>query len=134
MGTGSGKGLNFGSTRGSRVAIDSEDIEDIEIGRSVGAAALNYKIKDKATNKTYTFVPGTEITNIEIFAGKGAKSKLRPEVTKGLVKDFGGKEKNWQHVKGIGFIDMGNGSQKAEVHWFQEKSVGKRQFVIKRWL
>lgn len=134
MGTGSGKGLDFGETSGSFTNIDEEDTEDIYIGRSAGAAALNYKIKDKKNNKTYRFVPGTSITNIEVFAGKGTTSKLKTQVAQGLVQQHGGKAKNWQHVKGIGLIDLGTRTRKAEVHWFQESSVGKHNFVIKRWL
>lgn len=132
MGTGSGGGLNFGHTAGS--LPDSLTEDSFSIGRSVGAKALNYAIKDPKSGRIYHFVEGTIISNIEVFAGKGVRSKLRPQVVEGLTKRFGGKARNWQHVKGLGTIKRGNTQQTAEVHWFQEPSVGKCEFKIKRWL
>ena len=42
--------------------------------------------------------------------------------------------RNWQHVKGYGTIEKGDRLVTAEVHWFQEASVGKCEFKVKRWL
>jgi hypothetical protein len=43
-------------------------------------------------------------------------------------------QQKWQHAKGIGVIDCDGEEIKAEVHWFQEESVGKVKFKVKRWL
>ena len=46
---------------------------------------------------------------------------------------FGGEPDEWQHCKGIGTIDYHGEEIDAEVHWFQEPSVGKHKFKIKKW-
>lgn len=142
MGGGSGRGLDFGATYGSgTLPLEYSHPEpltlpqgDLVIGRSLGAKALNYDIKDPRTGKTYHFVEGTTISGVEVFAGKGVRSKLRPKVTAGLVERYGGRPKNWQHVKGFGTIEKGGHYITAEVHWFQESSVGRCEFKVKRWL
>ena len=108
-------------------------LPDFEIGRSLGAKARNYDIKDFIGN-IYNFVEGTKIQNAEVFAGNGTKKPLHESVAKGLAKQFGGEPENWQHAKGFGIIDYLGEDRKAEVHWFQEPTVGKVKFIIKRWL
>lgn len=108
-------------------------LEDIEIGRSIGAKAKNYDILDPASGEYFNFVEGTKIQDAEVFAGKGCKKPLAKEVAEGLAKQIGGKAENWQHAKGHGIIDYYGEEREAEVHWFQEKSVGKHKFKIKRW-
>lgn len=108
-------------------------LEDIEIGRSVGAKAKNYDILDPATGEYFNFAEGTKIQNAEVFAGKGCKKPLDKEVAEGLANQIGGKAENWQHAKGHSIIDYHGEERPAEVHWFQEKSVGKHKFKIKRW-
>lgn len=141
MGGGSGRGLDFGATYGSGRLPLSEPIErppslsleDIQIGRSLGAAALNYDVKGPDGKKIYHFLEGSRITNIQVFAGKGVRKNLHADTVKGLVEQYGGKPRNWQHLKGIGTIDCGNRARTAEVHWFEEKSVGRVGFKIKKW-
>ena len=109
--------------------------ESIRIGRSVGAAALNYTIKDPASsNKTYKFYGGTKITNVQVFAGKGVRNKLRPEVAAAMDKKYGGKPRDWQHAKGLGTVERGGRLRAVEVHWFQAKNRGMHEFKIKDWL
>lgn len=140
MGGGAGKGLDFGNTKGSgRLPIGSGEPETIpqsdwHIGRSLGAAAMNYDIKDPRTGKTHHFVEGTTISNVEVFAGKGVRNKLKPRVAAGLAKKYGGSPRNWKHVKGLGTIEAGGRVRTAEVHWFEEKRAGRVEFKIKEWL
>ena len=82
----------------------------------------------------YNFVEGTKLQNIKIFAGKGTKYPLHDGVPEGLAKELGGKSENWQHVKAIGILDDRGEERKAEVHWFQELTVGKVKFKVKEWL
>ena len=140
MGGGTGKGLDFGNTLGSgRLPLDIGESntlqeEDWHIGRSLGAAAMNFDVKDPRTGRAYRFIEGTSITNVEVFAGKGARHKLSPKVSHGLSEQIGGKPRDWQHVKGIGTLDYHGRARRAEIHWFQAKGVGKVKFKVKEWL
>ncbi len=141
MGGGIGRGLDFGNTWGSgRLPIpidigepDTIPLEDWYIGRSLGAAARNYDVKDPRSGRAYRFIEGTSLTNVEVFAGKGTRNKLNPKVARGLSEQVGGRPKDWQHVKAIGTLDYHGHARKAEVHWFQAKDV-KVKFKVKEWL
>jgi hypothetical protein len=50
---------------------------EINIGKSVGAKAKNYDIMDLATWSHYSFAEGTKTKNVEVFSGKGTKTKYR---------------------------------------------------------
>ena len=108
-------------------------LKDIEVGKSIGAKARNYEILDPSTGEYFKFAEGTKIQNAEVFAGKGCKKPLDRAVAEGLAKQIGGKAENWQHAKGHGIIDYYGEERPAEVHWFQEQSVGKHKFKVKRW-
>ena len=129
MYSGGGKTMNIKKPDNENVLR----LPDIEIGRSLGAKAKNYDIKD-AVGNIYNFVEGTKIQNCEIFAGNGTKRPLHENVAEGLTKQYGGNPEKWQHAKGNGIIDYYGDEIKAEVHWFQEPTVGKVKFIIKRWL
>ena len=109
-------------------------LPDIDIGRSIGAKAKNYDVIDPASGEYFHFVEGTRIQNAEVFAGYGVKTPLREEVSEGLTNEFGGAPSKWQHAKGTGVLDYYGDETKAEVHWFQEETVGKVKFKVKRWL
>ncbi|PWL49152.1 MAG: hypothetical protein DBY39_01730 [Clostridiales bacterium] len=108
-------------------------LPDALIRRSAGAKAKNYDIVDPATGEIFKFVEGTRIKNSEVFAGKGTRKSLHEGVAEGLAEQEGGKPENWQHCKGDGVIDYYGEERAAEVHWFQEETVGKLKFRIKRW-
>ena len=82
----------------------------------------------------YNFADGTKIQNAEVFAGKGTKRQLHEGVAEGLAKELGGSPENWQHAKGIAVLDDNGEEKRAEVHWFQEITVGKVKFKVKEWL
>ena len=138
MGGGFSNEIEFGLTLGSKLAKVElpliKNLESIKIGKSVGAAALNYKIVDPATHKVYKFYGGTNITNIQVFAGKGVRNKLRPAVAEAMARKYGGKPRDWQHAKGLGTVEQNGLLRTVEVHWFQEKNHGKHEFKIKDWL
>ena len=115
---------------------DTIPVKDIKIPKSVGAKFKNYKVVDKTTGIEYEFAPGTRIQNGEVFAGKGTRHPLHEGVAEGLSKEFGGTPSKWQHAKGFGVLqDEETGEElQAEVHWFQEETVGKVKFKVKRWL
>lgn len=137
------KGQKWGVRKGppyplnkKKLANNSEgaNIKDTYIHKSVGAKSLNYDIIDPNTGEFFHFVEGTRIRNSKVFAGKGGVKALNPEVAEGLSKQIGGNPKEWQHCKGVGTIDYYGEDVDAEVHWFQEPSVGKHKFKIKKWL
>lgn len=106
---------------------------DIIIHKSVGSKTKNYDVFIPDTGEIYHFVEGTKIQNGEVFAGKGTKHPLHEGVAEGLTEQFGGTPEKWQHCKGHGFLDVDGEERKAEVHWFQEETVGKVRFKVKRW-
>lgn len=137
------EGQKWGVRNGPPYPIDRKNVEntsengkmeDIYIHRSVGAKARNYDILDPVSGRRYHFSEGTRIKNPTVFAGKGGAKELLPEVAEGLAEQLGGDPDEWQHCKGIGTIDFDGEDREAEVHWFQEKSVGKHKFKIKEWL
>lgn len=72
-----------------------------------------------------------DITDIETFAGKGAKAELR--VKDFLVQNYGGEPENWQHSKARTYVDTPNGAKKAVIHWFYEEGVGAKETFVKGW-
>lgn len=136
-----GNGGGHGGAKASEKALDKygkSDIirlEDYYIGRSLSAKAKNYDVFDPSTNETFHFVEGTKIQNREVFAGYGTKHRLHDGVAEGLSKVYEESDVNkWQHAKGIGVLDYHGEERKAEVHWFQEETVGKVKFKVKEWL
>jgi hypothetical protein len=75
---------------------------------------------------------GTDITRKTSFAGKGSRKILHDENR--LLKQFGGKKGEWSHETGEGFVDFRGESRKAEIHWFNEPSVGIIGVKFKKWI
>ena len=92
--------------------IETAD-DSFTIGVGVGAKAKNYDVMDLESGEIYHFVEGSKVQDVKVFAGEASK---------------------WQHVKGIGVLDVDGEELMAEIHWFQEESVGKVKFKIKEWL
>lgn len=113
---------------------DTRKLKDIHLPVSLGARWSNYDIYDSESDDYYHFIEGTHLQNIEVFAGKGVSKGLKYEVKEGLSKQFGGNPNDWQHVKGFGLIDFYGEPRHAEVHWFQNRDVGKIKFKVKEWL
>lgn len=131
------KGQKWGVKNGPPYPLDKTEkssiIGDVYIGRSLGAKSRNYDVLDPSSGDYFYFSEGTRIRDIKVFAGKGGTKPLEPEVANGLSEQLGGRPEEWQHCKGIGTIDYYGEDVDAEVHWFQEPSVGKCKFKIKNW-
>ena|GEM_PF-1190463 len=136
------KGMKWGIRRGPPYPLGSNNktvdksrksgtmkLGDIYIGKK----AKNYEVMELTTGRYYRFVEGTKITHVELFAGKDARKSLDVNVSEGLSDQIGGNSENWQHCKGEAVIDYNGKGRKADVHWFQENSVGKHKFIIKEW-
>lgn len=112
---------------------DTINLKDMYIVKALSARGKNYDIVDPSTGEIFQFVEGTRIQNSQVFAGKGTKHPLHPGVAEGLSEQIGGTPSKWQHCKGHGIIDYYGEERPAEVHWFQEETVGKVKFKVKRW-
>ena len=107
--------------------------EDTYIPRSLGAKATNYDIYD-ADGKVYHYLEGTRGLDTKVFAGYKTRHQLHDGVAEGLSELHGGEPEKWQHVKGIGTIDVDGEGERAEVHWFYQESTGQVGHKIKKWL
>lgn len=69
-----------------------------------------------------------------VFAGKGSSTPLKEEVAEGLSEQIGGTPSEWSHCKGRASVDYYGEERTAEIHWFEEPTVGRHKFKIKKWL
>ncbi|MEG0486261.1 MAG: hypothetical protein RR576_12535 [Oscillospiraceae bacterium] len=51
-----------------------------------------------------------------------------------MIGECGGNADLWQHAKAIGTLNCNGEHLKAEIHWFQEKTVVKVKFKVKKWI
>jgi len=93
-----------------------------------GEKAKNYEIMLPDGEIVY-LSEGTRITNIEVIAGKGRNREI--DEIDGLIEEFGGNPNEWQKIKGIGYIDYYGESYKAELHWYEETSIGRVKIKLK---
>jgi hypothetical protein len=122
----SGKNANISFT--SSQESNTIKSKDINIHKSLGAKAKNYEVL-LPNGETTKFTEGTRITCINVIAGKGRERKI--DEIQSLLAKYGGKEENWQKKKGIGYIDLDGESYKAEIHWYEEATIGKKEFKVK---
>lgn len=108
---------------------DTISLPDEYLPKSLGAKWGNYEINMPDGGIAH-FVEGSKLQNKEVFAGKGCKRKI-DDIDR-LVKTYGGEAENWQKVKAIATIEYNDEIYKAEIHWYEEKTVGKHEFKFKR--
>ena len=78
---------------------------------------------------------GSLVTCIWVIAS-GNKIKIVNELINNYKLPNGDltSENDWQKVVGNGIVVLADGSkQKAEVHWYQCKNLGKKEFKVKKW-
>jgi hypothetical protein len=102
---------------------------DIEIGKSLGAQAKNYDIV-APNGETFKLTEGSRITDVKVIAGDGRDRKI--DIVDKLVGEYGGNPLKWKKCKGYGYIDVNGEDFFAELHWYEEPSVGRVVFKIKR--
>lgn len=102
---------------------------DIFVAKGVGAKQKDILVK-LPNGQRVTLTPGSRITNVQTIAGLGRKRQI--DMVDLLVERYPGSEAlKWQKKKGIGYVDFDGESYKAELHWYEEPSVGKVEFKIK---
>lgn len=101
----------------------------INIGRSLGAKARNYDVK-LPNREIVHLTEGTSVTHVNIIAGKGRNRKI--DIVNVLLDRYPGtQESEWVKAKGVGYIDYDGESYKAELHWYEEPSVGRVEWKVK---
>ena len=108
------------------------NMPDVKVIRSVGAKSLNDDILDLITGERFYIVPGTTISNVQVFAGKGVRKPYEKAYI--YADDLGGNVEDWQHVKGKALIDYYGEERLAEIHWSRCENIGDVDRFIKRWL
>ena len=106
----------------AEMGIKPDYLADEYIGKSVGAKVTNYDIL-MPDGSIVHLAEGTYIQNKEVIAGKGVKRQI--DEIEGLVRNYGGKAENWRKMKGVATIDLDGKYEEAEIHWYEEPTIGK---------
>ena len=105
-------------------------LPDETLPRSLGARWANHEISMPDGTKA-KFQEGSKLHHKEVFAGEGTKNPIR-DVDR-LVKQYpGSKAEAWRKVKAHAVIVWKNEPMQAEVHWYEESSVGKQEIKFKK--
>ena len=103
-------------------------LPDEQLPRSLSARWANYDIS-MPDGTVVHLVEVTKLHHKEVFAVKGTKTPIR-DVAR-LVLTYGGKAEEWQKIKGFGTLEIDGKSFEAEIHWYEEPSVGKKELKSK---
>lgn len=101
----------------------------ITIPKSLGAKAKDILVS-LPNGDVAQLTPGSRITKIETIAGLGKVRRI-DEVDILVEKYPSSIAERWKKKKGIGYVDFYGESYKAELHWYEEPSVGNVRFKIK---
>lgn len=102
----------------------------IYIGRNLGSGAMKERVKTPDGHYA-RLTPGTKITKVVTFAGKGTKKPVK--VAKYLAEQYGVPEREWRKLRGDGYVDFDGRSRHAELHWFETEQTGRVKMKVKRW-
>ena len=113
-----------------RLLPESYPLPDEQLPHSVGAQWKNYDISMPYGSIAH-FVEGSKLQNKEVFAGRGCRTQIRDRFD--LSRDYpGSKPELWQKVKAKAEIQLENGEVlTAEIHWYEEPTIGKVEFKYK---
>ncbi|MDY4190776.1 MAG: hypothetical protein SOX72_00970, partial [Oscillospiraceae bacterium] len=114
---------------GGENAGEAENTDrDIIVGKSLGAKAKNYDI-ELPDKEIVHLTEKSRISMVQTIAGYGRDRQI--DEIHVLVDKYGGDPEKWQKKKGVGYVDFHGESYKAEIHWYEEPSVGKVKFKAK---
>lgn len=103
--------------------------DDIIVPLGVGAKQKDVYVR-LPTGEDIILTPGSRITHVETIAGMGRNREI--DIVDLLTDNYPGTDATkWQKKKGIGYVDYNGESYKAELHWYEEPSVGRVEFKIK---
>lgn len=92
--------------------------------------SITSDVKMKFGDSDATIKAGTAVEKTAVFAGGGSKTPLR--VASNLVKQYGGDAKNWKHTRGEATVEISGEQFRAELHWFENRTVGQVGIKVKR--
>jgi len=100
-------------------------LDDFRVPRSLSATATPIHVRGGGLLRE-----GSTVSNVEIIArGRGIR-EVKP-----LVDEYGGRAGQWRKLKGVGEVEFTDGAvRKAELHWYQNDSIGKVEWKPKTWL
>ena len=103
---------------------------DVQVGRSVGAAAMRDQVR-LPDGTTTRLTEGTRITGVKVIAGAGVSRKI--DDIERLLRTYGGDRTGWSKRRGSAHVDDLGMSRPCEVHWYEEKSVGRVEMKVKKY-
>lgn len=96
-----------------------------------GTMKVTDETKARLGSKGGAKIMAGDITDVEVFAGKGGKKPL--DLADKFANTYGGKPEDWTHSTGNGKIKLSDGTEKdAEIHWFECEGVGQTKWKIKK--
>lgn len=124
------KSIDFGG--GSGIIESRIEYTTKPNGKIIATRYMKGEQKITLPNGDISIVHDPVYDNYEVFAGKGSDKELR--VRDKLVENYGGKPENWFHAKGYTNVKDEHGVEKrANVHWFEEETVGIPEIYVKGW-
>lgn len=107
---------------------------DIQIGKSLGAAAFRDKVLLPNGN-TGKIQEGSKIIKVVTFAGKGTNKPVKvANLLSKQYKDYNVKPSEWQKSRGDGYVVCDDGiTRHAELHWFESEATGRIKMKVKRY-
>ena len=102
---------------------------DIRIGKSLGAKHKDTFVR-LPNGEEVLLTQGQTITKVQTIAGAGRNREI-DELPILMARYPATKEELWQKRKGFGYVDYDGESFLAEIHWYEEPSVGRVEFKIK---
>lgn len=119
------------NTKRQIASIETTNLMDEFVARSVGAKSQNLDVLDLKTGEVFHLAEGSFIRDKKVFAGKGSGVTYRDAYK--FADRIGGNEEDWQHVKAICTLDYHGERRNAEIHWSQCEGYGKHDFFVKEW-
>lgn len=102
---------------------------DIFIPKGVGAKQKDTLVRLPNGDKV-CITPGSRIEKVQTIAGKGRNRGI--DIIDVLTEKYPGTDPVlWQKKKGIGYVDYDGESYRAELHWYEEPTVGRVDFKVK---
>lgn len=127
-------GMKWGEHKGEEDEPAQEGVKKTKVTQFEtvnGTMKVTDETKARLGSKGSAKIMAGDITDVEVFAGKGGKKPL--DLADKFAHTYGGKPEDWTHSTGNGKIKLSDGTEKnAEIHWFECEGVGQTKWKIKK--